>query len=67
MPAIRDHLDHSALLRGGYEAQAPLHLRALRWLMEHDRRHREALKLRGMPDERLRDMGLTRAQADSLR
>jgi uncharacterized protein YjiS (DUF1127 family) len=34
-------------------------------LMERDRRYREVVRLRGMSDERLADMGITRDQADA--
>ena len=37
---------------------------AIGYLIEADRRHREARKLRKMPDFRLKDMGLTREDAD---
>lgn len=36
----------------------------LNWLVEANRQYRENVKLRGMPDERLRDMGISRAEAD---
>lgn len=39
--------------------------RALAALVEGDRRYREAGKLRRMDDERLADMGITRAEADN--
>lgn len=35
------------------------------WLVEADRRYREARKLREMPEFRLRDMGMTREDADA--
>ncbi|MDU8927308.1 hypothetical protein RXV86_07920 [Alisedimentitalea sp. MJ-SS2] len=35
----------------------------LAWLVECDRRYREAHKLRNLPDERLQDMGMTRSDA----
>lgn len=34
-------------------------------LVQADARYRQKCKLRGLPDERLRDMGLTRRDADA--
>ena len=36
----------------------------LGWLVEANRRYRESVKLRNMPDERLRDLGISRKEAD---
>lgn len=36
----------------------------LGWLVEANRRYREAVKLRDQPEARLRDMGISRAEAD---
>lgn len=41
-------------------------LTALNWLVQRDHQSRQAHKLRGMSDERLADMGLTRADVGSL-
>lgn len=37
----------------------------LGWLVEANRRYRESVKLRNLPDERLYDMGLSRNEADT--
>ena len=37
----------------------------LGWLVEANRRYRESVKLRNMPDERLYDMGISREEADA--
>ena len=39
-------------------------IRLLKWLVEANRRYRETVKLRDMPEERLRDMGISPAEAD---
>jgi len=44
--------------------KTPILLRALNWLAEKDGNYRQAAKLRDMDDERLTDMGITRAQAN---
>lgn len=46
------------------KTQTPIWLTALNWLVEKDRRYREAQTLKTMPYERLDDMGLTRKEAD---
>ncbi len=38
----------------------------LNWLVEADRRHREARHVRRLPDHMLRDTGLTRTDAGML-
>lgn len=46
------------------EASPNILLRVLLWLSERDRHYRSMRKLERMPSERLKDMGLTRPQAD---
>jgi len=45
-------------------ARTPVLLRILNWLAERDEAYRMACKLRDMPDVRLKDMGLTRQDAN---
>ena len=40
--------------------------RLVLWLIRRDRHFRDTRKLRAMPDERLVDMGLSRADIESL-
>lgn len=54
-----------ARTRRAPKIRKPLVLVVLDWLAERDRRYREAAKLRGMPAERLEDMGMTAGQADA--
>ncbi|TNC67538.1 hypothetical protein [Rubellimicrobium roseum] len=42
-------------------APTPLFRRLLDWLVEVDARYREARRIEGLTEERLRDVGLTRA------
>jgi len=46
-------------------ARTPLWLHALNWLADRDAMHRAAHDLRNMPDEQLKDMGITREEADT--
>ena len=43
----------------------PIWLTVLNFLADSDKRYREAQCLKSMPEERLEDMGLTRADAKS--
>lgn len=42
----------------------PAWLRLLNWLARIDADHRATRKLRAMPDERLRDMGISRSETN---
>ena len=42
----------------------PLPLRAINWILECERRHREKQHLSGLSDEHLDDMGMTRKDVE---
>lgn len=46
------------------KSTTPLLLRLLNWIAEKDEHHRQIIKLRKQHDDRLKDLGLTRRQAD---
>ena len=62
MPAILANSE--ALAHSAHPDTSPLLLRILNWIAAKDAGYRQATKLRGQPDERLKDMGITRQQAD---
>lgn len=64
------NLTRTAVVASSEKAQpqwspARLIVSAAAWLMEKDSSYREMRKLRRMPDVRLKDMGLTRKEANT--
>lgn len=55
---------HTAPKTNASKSLTPIWLRALNWLARRDANYRAARMLRAMPEERLNDMGISRAEAN---
>lgn len=60
---VKTEITHKAIPAPARPGSMLMHV--LTWLEQRDRRYRAAQKLRNLPDERLEDMGMTRADAET--